>query len=69
MRAKASAWWGFCDCRGVGPIVALAFMAAIDDINRFPSDAQRRISISPDFRARNSEQMVSEFVARHVSPV
>ena len=28
-----------------------------------------RISISPDFRARNSEQMVSEFVARHVSPM
>jgi hypothetical protein len=30
-----------------------------------------RISISPDFRARHfeQEQMVSEFVARHVSPM
>src|SRR5215813_10504054 len=33
--SEGSAWWGFCGCRGIGPIVALAFMAAIEDINRF----------------------------------
>ena len=35
----------------------------------FRPNRTSRISISPDFRARNSEQMVSEFVARHVSPM
>jgi hypothetical protein len=60
------------DFRVVGVPIAARHAHATEPISETPGpfrpNRTSRISISPDFRARNSEQMVGEFVkpARHV---